>query len=115
MNFNTQPSSPNLLKEQIESERRASFKGYDTLFKNLSLEQLKAFNTAMIGPTLKSVTEWAQTYRGYEDEDSFYVTITLLSGRLIDYVENEKTDEKNIFVEGIYKIIDDTFPNKAKN
>jgi len=105
------------LKEEIESVRRASFRGYDTILKGISdgMDELKREKRGAYFPIVtRDISHWAQTYRGYRDEDSFYELIAELQMRIADYIDHEDNlKNKDDFLNGMYKIIDETFPQKA--
>ncbi len=98
----------------MERERRASFKGYDVFIKKLSPEGMAELkNGGVISEICRNVNIWAQAYRGYKDEDSTYELITKLSEKIVDYAQSSKVNleaDKEAFVDGIYAVIDETFP-----
>lgn len=113
MEFKPQQPQPSL-KETVETKRTASYEGYDSLLKNLPLGMLAEIKTGgvYISNICREVNIWAQTYRGYKDEDKTYELVTKLAGKIVAYAESKTLSETNRdkFIEEIYKIIDQTFP-----
>lgn len=100
------PSRGAELRKEIEQERRESFAGFDSYTGTISPADLH--DPVVVGQICKNVSDWALTYRGYKDEDSFYERVDQLSGKLEEYAKDAE-DEEN-FVSDVTRIIDETFP-----
>jgi len=117
MNFGDQAPQFNV-KERIENERRASFKGYDVQLKRISprMEEISPENRGAYFPALmREISVWAKAYRGYIDEDSFYELIVDIQDKFANFIDQEDClISREYFINGMYEIIDETFPQKLQ-